>query len=34
MAPEENRQLIARVYELLNARDLDAAFALYTSDYV
>ena len=34
MAPEENRQLIARVYELLNARDLDAAFALYTSNYV
>ena len=34
MPSDEIRELIGQVYDLLNARDLDAAFALYTSDYV
>ncbi len=34
MSVEENKALIRRVLEMINARELDAAFELYATDYV
>ena len=34
MPQNEGRELIEQLFDLVNARDLDAAFARYTSDYV